>query len=541
VFIRGLKAKIAINIAVLLFLAMLLVDLITIVTVRRELIRSEVFKANNLLTSFEHSIVNGIPSTEGRPPSPSPGSVMAQIAGDPQLAGAVVLDSTGRQLILHRRPDVSPDLLNQRTRESMSSRQKNIHYTGTIRGIFRPQQATLTLSAPLFKEGKILGGIGIVLPLERVYQALWNSQRIFLIYLFINLILLTFVAIHRISKLYLHPLARLAKRAEDYKEDDDLIFAVRKEDNELNRLSKSLNIMLKRISADKEKLRSTVLSLEKTNIELKKAQKEIIRAEKLASVGRLSAGIAHEIGNPIGIVIGYLELLKQADITENEKKEYIQRTEEEIERINTIIRQLLEVSRPSNAGRTKVAVHDLIHDTADVLRVQPLMSSINLTLSLDAGEHAVWADPNQLRQVFLNLIINAADAITSEDKEVGGNLNISTRLKDDSNFAAQTSAVILEISFTDDGPGIAEESLGNIFDPFFTTKDPGKGTGLGLAVSFMIVESLGGKMTGISEIGQGTTMIISLPICTPKDKNVKPSGDGSMKIHFSGLSDEGVG
>ncbi|MCP4623551.1 MAG: hypothetical protein GY850_08475 [bacterium] len=538
-FIRDLKAKIAINIAVLLFLAMLLVDLVTIVTIRRELIRSEVFKANNLLTSFEHSIVNGIPSTEGRP-SPSPGLVMAQIAGDPQLAGAVVLDSTGRQLILHQRPDVSPDLLHQWTHESMKFRKKNIHYTGTIRGIFRPQQATLTLSAPLLKEGKILGGIGIVLPLERVYQALWNSQRIFLIYLFINLILLTFVGIHRISKLYLHPLARLAKRAEDYKEDDDLIFAVRKEDNELNRLSKSLNIMLKRISADKEKLRSTVLSLEKANIELKKAQKEIIRAEKLASVGRLSAGIAHEIGNPIGIVIGYLELLKQADITENEKKEYIQRTEEEIERINTTIRQLLEVSRPSNAGRTKVAVHDLIHDTADVLRVQPLMSSINLTLSLDAGEHAVWADPNQLRQVFLNLIINAADAITSEDKEAGGNLNISTRLKDDSNFAAQTSAVILEISFTDDGPGIAEESLGNIFDPFFTTKDPGKGTGLGLAVSFMIVESLGGKMTGISEIGQGTTMIISLPICTPKDKNVKPSGDGSMKIHFSGLSDEGV-
>jgi signal transduction histidine kinase len=528
VFIRGLKTKIAINIAVLLFLAMLLVDLVILVTVRRELIQSEVFKANNLLTSFEHSIVNGIPSTEGRT-VPSPGSMMAQLAGDSQLAGAVVLDSTGRQLVLHQGRGVSPDRLQQRARESMTSRQKKIHYSGTIQGIFQRQEAILTLSAPLIKEAEIIGGIGIVLPLERVYQALWNSQRIFLIYLFINLILLTFVGIHRISKLYLHPLARLAKRAEDYKEDDDLIFAVRKEDNELNRLSKSLNIMLKRISADKEKLRSTVLSLEKANIELKKAQKEIIRAEKLASVGRLSAGIAHEIGNPIGIVIGYLELLKQQDITENEKKEYIQRTEEEIERINTIIRQLLEVSRPSNAGRTQVAVHDLIQDTAGVLRVQPLMSSINLTLSLDAGEDGVWADPNQLRQVFLNLAINAADAITSQDKEAGGNLNISTRLKDDRSFAAHPPAVILEISFADDGPGIAEDSLGNIFDPFFTTKDPGKGTGLGLAVSFMIVESLGGKMSGISEIGQGTTMTISLPICTPENKlckSARPSSAG---------------
>jgi len=151
--------------------------------------------------------------------------------------------------------------------------------------------------------------------------------------------------------------------------------------------------MLKRISADKKKLRSTVLSLERANLELKKAQRDIIRAEKLASVGRLSAGIAHEIGNPIGIVIGYLELLRQPDSTEDERDEYIQRTEEEIERINSIIRQLLEVSRPSNSGRTAVSLHNLINDTADVLHVQPLMSNIELALDLAAPDDTVLADP----------------------------------------------------------------------------------------------------------------------------------------------------
>jgi len=511
VFIRGLRAKIAMNIAVLLFLAMLLIDLVTIVTVKRELIRSEVFKANILLTSLEQSIINGT-LLKGTGPDRSPGKILAKIVGDPQLAGAMVLNKNGEQIFLHRHPDVSSASLQQLTKASMSAGKNTIRFIGTIRGIFWKQKAQLALSAPMRKAGETIGGIGIVLPLERVYQTLRNSQKFFLIYLFINLTILTFVGIHRISKLYLQPLGRLAKRAEDYKEDDDLLFAVRKEDNELNRLSKSLNIMLKRISADKEKLRSTVLSLEEANLELKKAQKEIIRAEKLASVGRLSAGIAHEIGNPIGIVIGYLELLKQADIAEEEKNEYIRRTEEEIERINTIIRQLLEVSRPSNSGRTTVEVHDLIHDTADVLRVQPLMSSMELSLNLNARDHAVWADPNQLRQVFLNLIINAADAITSQDKKAGGNLNISTRLQVDTNPVSGTSPGYLEISFTDDGPGIAEDSLGNIFDPFFTTKDPGKGTGLGLSVSFMIVESLGGKMTAISDEGRGTSMIISLPL-----------------------------
>jgi two-component system NtrC family sensor kinase len=517
VFIRGLRTKIAINIAILLFLAMLLVDLVTIVTVKRELIRSEVFKANILLSSFENSLLDGI-LMKGRSPDLSPGLVLTRMLDDPQLAAVLVLDSDGEQIFLHRNRDVAAARLHQSTKATLSSRHKSIHFTGTSWGIFWKQTAHLTLSAPLLKDGEILGGISVVLSLDRVYQALRNSQKIFCIYLFINLTILTFVGIYRISKLYLQPLARLAKRAEDYKEDDELIFAVRKEDNELNRLSKALNSMLKRISADKEKLRSTVLSLEEANLELKKAQREIIRAEKLASVGRLAAGIAHEIGNPIGIVIGYLDLLKQKDIAEDENREYIQRTEQEIERINTIIRQLLEISRPSNSGRMAVAVHDLIHDTADVLRVQPLMSKIKVCLSLDSDEDTVWADPNQLRQVFLNLIINAADAISSKDQGGVGKLKITTERDMAIDSENRTNSDHLKISFIDDGPGIAEENLSNIFDPFFTTKDPGKGTGLGLSVSFMIVEGLGGKMTGISELGKGTTMMISLPLFKPEDK-----------------------
>ena len=533
-FTRGLRTKIAVNIAVLLLLAMMLIDLIAIVIVKRELIRSEVFKADFLLSAFENNLFNGV-IVDGRSSDIPPGRLLPQMLGDPELAALLVLNSRGEQVILHRHPDVAPDRLNQYIQASMSSGRKALHFTGTIWGMFIKQTSHLTLSAPLLKKGETVGGIGIVLSLDRVYQALRNSQKIFWIYLFINITILTFVGIHRISKLYLQPLSRLAKRAEDYKEDDELIFAVRKEDNELNRLSKALNSMLKRISADKEKLRSTVLSLEKANFELKRAQREIVRAEKLASVGRLSAGIAHEIGNPIGIVMGYLGLLKQGDIPEDERREYIQRTEQEIERINTIIRQLLEISRPSNSGRTSVAVHDLIHDTADVLRVQPLMSSIELCLGLDAVADTVWADPNQLRQVFLNLIINAADAISSEDKNSVGRLMIATESENAKGSDSSTNPNRIKILFIDNGPGIAEENLGNIFDPFFTTKDPGKGTGLGLSVSFMIIEGLGGKMTGFSQAGKGTTMVISLPLYASEGKRRMPnqeySEDGLKEGH----------
>lgn len=517
-FFRALKTKIAITIAMLLFLAMLLVDVVTIATVKRELIRSEVLKADLLLKSIRYSLLHGNPF-EKRQSNLSSNPMMLKMVSDPQIAGAIILDSTGGQIFLHRQPNTSIDTLYQLTRASITTGKRTQRVRATIWGMFWKQGAELTLAVPLQKDGRILGGIGIVLPLENVHRALLNSQKIFIVYLLINLLILTFVGISRISKLYLQPLARLAKRADDYQENDDLIFAVRKEDNELSRLSKSLNFMLRRISADKETLRSTVQSLEAANLELKKAQQEIIRAEKLASVGRLSAGIAHEIGNPIGIVIGYLELLKQHDAARDEKLEYIERAEEEIERINTIIRQLLEVSRPSQTGRTVVEVHALIRDLADVLRMQPLMSGITLKLSLESARHSVWADSNQLRQVFLNLIINAADAVSSRDKDAGGTLDIRTRLKKDLNSATKRSCGYLEISFADDGSGIAEESLGNIFDPFFTTKEPGKGTGLGLSVSFMIVESLGGKMTGFSKEGHGTEMIISLPLYSSKDEN----------------------
>jgi len=112
----------------------------------------------------------------------------------------------------------------------------------------------------------------------------------------------------------------------------------------------------------------------------------------------------------------------------------------------------------------------------------------------------------------LNFVINAADAISGDEKLTGGKLKLSTSLEKNGDQDNQDATDQLKILFADNGPGIAEENLSNIFDPFFTTKDPGRGTGLGLSVSFMIVESLGGKMTGTSELGKGTTMVISLPL-----------------------------
>lgn len=504
------------NIVTLLVVAMILINLVIIVTIQKDLIRAEISKGEMVLAGLEEHALSAALWEDMGSHSASKAKIR-KILDEGGVHCALIMGINSGRLYFGENPGTQDEDLAHYTRQAALSGKKMMHFSGRVWAVFWRQHSNVIISIPLIQKGKAVAGASIVLSLEGIYESLRHSQKLIFLYIFINAVILASAGIYRLSKVYFQPLARLANRAEDYRDDDEeFIFTVRKADNELNTLSKALNSMLRRISADKEKLRSTVQSLEETNLELKKAQEEIIRAEKLASVGRLSAGIAHEIGNPIGIVIGYLGLIKQPDIPGSERNEYIDRTEKEIERINTIIRQLLEISRPSKSDRSKVSVHDLIEDISDVLEVQPLMSDIELQSSLNAEKDMVEADPNQLRQVFLNLMINAADAISSlnndNNGQRSGRIEITTAIQLNTLPAKAAADTMLKIMFCDNGPGIPDENLPNIFDPFFTTKDPGKGTGLGLSVSFMIVESLGGKMTVESMPGEGTAMIIYLPL-----------------------------
>jgi len=273
--------------------------------------------------------------------------------------------------------------------------------------------------------------------------------------------------------------------------------------NEIGDLTRSLSHMLKRLDENKRELQSHISSLEKANRDLRQAQDEIIRSEKLASVGRLAAGIAHEIGNPIGIILGYLELLSSGDISEADKKDFLNRIESEITRVNGIIRQLLDFSRPSSGEPEKTMVHNLVKSTLAMLEPQPMMEGVRTTLELNAQKDTVLADPNQLQQVFLNIIMNAADAL-AEGKGKEGIKHLKIR--------SEKTEGSIELRFSDNGPGIVEKELLRIFDPFYTTKEPGKGTGLGLSVCYRIVEGLGGTIRAESKPGEGATIIVSLPL-----------------------------
>lgn len=397
--------------------------------------------------------------------------------------------------------------------ETLRSGQSTTQKIGRGAGWFLMQHRSIILTYPVKAKGKVIAAGGIESSLTGIYQDFQRIQKIALVFVVINSFFFALIGNRQLSRIYFRPLKRLAKRAETYQDDGSLLFSVRKEDNEFSVLSSSLNKMLNRITEDKRVLKETIESLQNANRELKKAQNNVIRAEKLATVGRLTSGIAHEIGNPIGIVLGYLDLLKQTDLKPEERGDFITRSEKEITRINHIIRQLLDMSRTTADEAKSISIHQLLQELMVVFSYQPAANNINFESQFVASEDSVFADPDRLRQVFLNILLNAVDAINS-DTSSQPLIKLITEC-----HAGDADENSIVISIQDNGPGIQASHLSHVFDPFFTTKQPGKGTGLGLSVSFMIIEKLGGHISVTSSKDNGTVFQVKLPLAKTIQEN----------------------
>ena len=388
-------------------------------------------------------------------------------------------------------------------REALSTGIWSHHFSGTAWSVIWLSKSDVRISAPLFTEGRLFGAITVSGSLLPLYDTLRSSQIVILFYILMDTVVLVLVGYVLLSRIVVKPIDKLLKMTRTYKEGFMVPSLPESSKNEIGDLTRSLSHMLRRLDENKRELESHISSLEKANRDLRQAQDEIIRSEKLASVGRLAAGIAHEIGNPIGIILGYLDLLNSGDIPEVERKDFLNRIESEIVRVNRIIRQLLDFSRPSSGEPEKTQVHDLVKMTLGMLEPQPMMEGIRTTLEFKARKDTVLADPNQLQQVFLNIVMNAADAL-AEGKGEGTIKQLTIR--------SEKIEGSIELRFSDNGHGISNKELLRIFDPFYTTKEPGKGTGLGLSVCYRIVEGLGGTIRAESKTGEGMTIIVSLPL-----------------------------
>jgi signal transduction histidine kinase len=508
---RGLKAKVNLNILILLILSMAWMNIVTIVVVQQELIKAETQKGSKILDKLSAQALFQQVSGQSIQLSLKEDSIRL-ISSAQDLGCLLILDADLKTIFDSTGNCLSNRQLFATVRNAVRKEQPQRYMTGQARAIFQPRESFLCMAHPILIGGRCIAAVGIMSSVQSIYRVLINSQKIAFLYLLMNLIPLGLMGYFAITRVFLKPIKRLVKRAEEYHEDDQLLFSVRFEDGELNKLSTALNRMMARISKDKEQLQQNVLALKKANEDLTQAQQEVIRAEKLASVGRLSAGIAHEIGNPIGIILGYLDLLKSQNQLSGQGVEYIDRAESEVQRINSIIRQLLNLSRPLKGEPMLVSIHQLLREMLSAISIQPLMSKINFKTAFNAENDLALADPDHLKQVFLNLLINAADAIGVAKRESMGQIQISSQLIHDSTDNRWPVRQMIKIIIADNGQGIAATDLPYIFDPFFTTKDPGKGTGLGLSVSLTIIHQLGGTIAADSIEGTGTTMTIHLPL-----------------------------
>jgi len=230
--------------------------------------------------------------------------------------------------------------------------------------------------------------------------------------------------------------------------------------------------------------------------EVRSLRREIARSQRLASVGMLAAGVAHEIRNPLSSIKGFATYFKERypDIPENQHVANIMI--QEIDRLNRVVGQLLELARPVSVSKKRIPVNPLIEDALKLAEPQMLEKQIRVQTRVSPEVEAISVDPDKINQVLLNLYLNAIESM-----EIGGNLSVSVSKNEEMKG--------IEIRISDSGIGIKKADLAHIFDPYYTTK--ASGTGLGLAIVHNIIEAHDGKIAVESETGQGTTVIIFLP------------------------------
>lgn len=345
---------------------------------------------------------------------------------------------------------------------------------------------------------------------------------------------LVFVLLGRylIDRLVVRPVADAVAAAEAIADGDYGRRATPGETREIAALAAALNRMTDQLLENQRKLADNVASLDRTNRVLLATQRDLVQAEKMAGIGRLAAGVAHEVGNPLGALLGYAAVLRRRGVD----PELLGGLEREAKRIDTIVRRLLDYSRPAPARREAVDVNESVRRAAAILRDQGKLAGVRLDLLLTDPIPPVWADAHFLDQLFINLLDNARAAMGGE-----GRITVSSRceayrpdrpiptrrandppgvsyahLRRPRYASARESPIepgteVVRVVVADTGPGIPAEHIDTIFDPFFTTRAPGEGTGLGLAIVASTVADFGGRIEASSAQGGGAAFTLILP------------------------------
>ncbi len=289
------------------------------------------------------------------------------------------------------------------------------------------------------------------------------------------------------------------------------------ETTELAELANSFNEMASSLSESEQQVAEQINELLDINEELELTRRGLMRSERLASVGQLAAGVAHEVGNPLSAILGYVGLMQDGGVDEENVKDILTRIEKDVIRIRSIVKGLLDYSRPGSSEVKRLDLNLLVDETIELVRMQNQFKYIEMNFNSHKRPAPVEGDESELQQVLVNLFLNAAQAMNGEGsitiflEEVIYDPSLTFR-ESSENFAK--GQPLISLAVIDNGPGIDEERQANIFTPFYTTKDPGYGTGLGLAICERTTDSHGGEIGVQSKKGEGATFVILLPEST---------------------------
>ena len=350
-------------------------------------------------------------------------------------------------------------------------------------------------------EQKVLGVLDIGMSLSDVDKEIKGNQNKMIFFAIIAFLVISVTISISLNRYVTRPVRELVKGTKKIAEGDlDYSIPVKTE-GEIAQLASSFSQMTKDLKKADEKLldwgKTLEQKVEERTEELRKTENQLIQSDKVASLGKLAAGVAHEINSPLTGILTYSSLLLQAKKEGDPEKEDLEVIVNETNRCKMIVKGLLDFARQTEPRKALFDINEVIDKSINLISHQASIQNVKIERKIKPNLPKTMLDVGQIQQVFINILLNAIEAMPQ-----GGTLTVSSEIEDK----------VAAIRFTDTGIGIPQENLPKILDPFFTTKKQGKGTGLGLSVSYGIIERHRGKLEVKSKVGKGTTFTVKLPI-----------------------------
>lgn len=350
-------------------------------------------------------------------------------------------------------------------------------------------------------EQKVLGVLDIGMSLAEVDKEIKDVQNKMIFFAIIAFLVISVTISISINRYVTRPVRELVTGTKKIAEGDLNYSIPIKTEDEIGQLASSFNQMTLDLKKADEKLvewgKTLEQKVEQRTEELRMTQNQLLQSEKMASLGKLAAGIAHEINSPLTGILTYSSLLFKAKEDKDPEKEDLEVIVNETNRCKMIVKGLLDFARQTEPHKALSDINEVIDKSINLISHQASIQNVKIEKKIKPDLPKIMIDVGQIQQVFINILLNAIEAMPQ-----GGTLTVSSGIEDE----------ITAIRFTDTGIGIPEENLPRIFDPFFTTKKQGRGTGLGLSVSYGIIERHRGKLEVKSQVGKGTTFTVKLPI-----------------------------